>query len=57
MAGHLVKKMRSEVQNSARKTLEALAKNFGAEHVTFDFTHADLIRSKVEAAVLETTEG
>ncbi|MBN2071475.1 MAG: DUF4230 domain-containing protein [Candidatus Krumholzibacteriota bacterium] len=57
MAGLLVQKMRSEVQNSTRKTLEALARNFGAEEVTFDFTHADLIRSKVEAALLNSGEG
>jgi hypothetical protein len=57
MAGQLVQKMRTEVQNSARKTLEALARNFGAEHVDFDFTHADLIRSKVEAALREASEG
>ncbi len=57
MGGQLVQKMRSEVQNSARKTLEALARNFGAQHVTFDFTHSELIRSKVEAALLDTTEG
>ena len=56
MAEHLVQKMRSEVQNSARKTLEALAKNFGADHVTFDFACADLIRSKVDTVVQETTE-
>jgi hypothetical protein len=57
MAGNLVRKMRSEVQNSARKTLEALAKNFGAQHVTFDFTHSELIRSNVEATLLEPPEG
>jgi hypothetical protein len=57
MAGQLVQKMRTEVQNSSRKTLEAMAKNFGAEHVDFDFTHADLIRLKVETAVREVTEG
>ena len=57
MAGQLVQNMRSEVQSSARKTLEALARNFGAQHVDFDFTHADLIRSKVEAAVREVTDG
>ncbi|MBN2185574.1 MAG: DUF4230 domain-containing protein [Candidatus Krumholzibacteriota bacterium] len=54
MAGQLVRKMRSEVQTSTRKTLEALARNFGAEDVDFDFTHADLIRSKVEAVLLDT---
>lgn len=56
MAEHLVGKMRSDVQGSARRTLEALAKNFGADQVTFDFTHADLIRSKVDAVMTETVE-
>ena len=56
MAEHLVGKMRSDVQRSARKTLEALAKNFGADQVTFDFQHADLIRSKVDAIPTETVE-
>jgi len=47
MADNLVRKMRSEVQNSARQTLEALSKNFGAEKVLIDFTDSKLVQSKV----------
>jgi hypothetical protein len=45
--------MRSEVQNSARQTLEALSKNFGAEKVLIDFTDSKLIQSKVSSFLLE----
>jgi len=48
LAQGLVKKMRSEVQNSARKTLEVLAKGFGAERVIIDFGNADLVQTKVD---------
>lgn len=53
MAENLVKKMRSEVQNSARQTLEALSKNFGAERVLVDFTDSKLLQSKVISLDLE----
>ena len=52
MAENLVRKMRSEVQNSARQTLEALSKNFGAEKVLIDFTDSKLIQSKINSALL-----
>lgn len=47
-ARRLVEKMRSEVQNSARQTLSALAKAFGAEHVDFDFDTAELVQFRVD---------
>jgi hypothetical protein len=50
MAKTFVEKMQSEVQNSARQTLEALGKAFGAEHVTIDFADSKLIQAKVESA-------
>jgi hypothetical protein len=53
MADNLVRKMRSEVQNSARQTLEALSKNFGAEKVLIDFTDSKLIQSKLSPTILE----
>jgi len=53
MAENLVKKMRSEVQNSARQTLETLSKNFGAERVLVDFTDSKLVQSKVISIDLE----
>ena len=53
MAENLVRKMRSEVQNSASQTLEALSKNFGAEKVLIDFTDSKLVQSKVSSSLLE----
>jgi len=50
MAKTFVEKMQSEVQNSARQTLEALGKAFGADHVTVDFADSKLIQTKVESA-------
>ncbi len=55
MAENLVQKMRSEVQNSARQTLETLSKSFGAEKVLIDFTDSKLIQSKVSSALLGTS--
>jgi len=49
-ARQLVRKMRSEVQNSARQTIRALAKGFGAEKVVVDFRDSELIERKVENA-------
>ncbi|HER43416.1 MAG TPA: DUF4230 domain-containing protein [Candidatus Eisenbacteria bacterium] len=51
MAGDFVEKMRSEVQGSARKTMETLGKAFGAASVTVDFSDSELIQTKVDAAV------
>jgi hypothetical protein len=48
MAKELVQKMRSEVQKSARQTLEALAKGFGANEVTLDFKDSELVQLKVD---------
>jgi len=53
MAENLVRKMRSEVENSCRQTLEAISKNFGAEKVLIDFTDSKLIQSKVSSILLE----
>lgn len=54
-AGHMAKdfvdKMRPEVQNSARQTLETLGKAFGADSVTIDFSGSELVQTKVEANV------
>jgi hypothetical protein len=50
MAKSFVEKMQSEVQNSARQTLEALGKAFGAKDITVDFTDSKLIQTKVESA-------
>lgn len=50
VAQTFVKKMRSEVQTSARQTLEALAKAFGARSVSIDFSDSELVQTKVENA-------
>lgn len=48
LAKDLVQKMRSEVQTSARQTIEILAKSFGAEKVLIDFENAELIPKEAE---------
>ena len=50
IAEQFVRNMQSEVQGSARKTMEALAKAFGAEKVKVDFTDSKLVQAKVETA-------
>ena len=47
-AKDLVRKMRSEVQSSARQTLGALAKGFGADEVAIVFQESELVERKVE---------
>ena len=50
IAEQFVRNMQSEVQNSARQTMEALAKAFGAEKVKIDFSDSQLVQAKVETA-------
>lgn len=50
MARDFVERMRSEVQGSAKKTLETLGKAFGAESVTVDFSGSELVQTNAEAA-------
>ncbi len=47
MANELVKRMQSEVQKSARQTLELLAKNFGAEEITIIFSDMEPLQAEV----------
>ncbi len=56
MAISMVNKLQSEVQKSARQTLETLSKGFGAEKVTFDFTYSKLVQSKVESISVQELE-
>ena len=44
----MVKSMQPDVQKSAKQTLEMLAKSFGSESITVDFTDAEAIQMKVE---------
>jgi len=48
MAKDFVDNMRSEVQSSAKQTLETLGKAFGAEGITVDFSGSELVQTKVE---------
>jgi len=47
MANELVKRMQSEVQKSARQTLELLARGFGAEEITVMFSDAEPLPAEV----------
>jgi len=49
MARDFVEKMHSEVQSSARQTLEALARSFGAEETVVDFTDSKLVPVMTES--------
>jgi hypothetical protein len=51
LAQDLVRKLRSEVQNSARQTIETLSRGFGAEKIFFDFKDREPEKVKVEYAV------
>lgn len=50
MAKDFVEKMQSEVQASAKQTLEVLGKSFGAESVVVDFSDSELVQTKIESA-------
>ena len=50
MAKDFVERMRSEVQGSARKTMETLGRAFGARSVTVDFGGSKLIHAAAEDA-------
>lgn len=51
LAKNLVHTLRSEVQNSARQTIEALGKGFSAEKVAVEFEDAEPIHMKVSYEV------
>lgn len=48
MAKEFVQSMRSEVQTSARQTLETLAKGFGAQEAIVDFSESELVQMEVQ---------
>lgn len=50
MAEELVQKLRGEVQGSARQTVEALAKGFGARRVIVDFGQGRLTQGPADAS-------
>ena len=47
MADQLIKQLSSEIEKSARQTMEMLAKSFGAETVTLDFSKSRLLEKGV----------
>ncbi len=47
MADHLIKQLSSEIEKSARQTMEMLAKSFGAKSVTLDFSKSRLLEKGV----------
>jgi gas vesicle protein len=51
MAKDFVDKMRSEVQSSAKQTMETLGKAFGADSVSVDFSGSELVQTKIEASM------
>lgn len=53
LAEGVVQKLQAEVENSARQTMLALARNLGAEKVTIDFSQSKIIPSTVQTGKLE----
>lgn len=47
MADQLIKRLSSEIEKSARQTMEMLAKSFGAESVSLDFSRSKLVEESV----------
>lgn len=56
LAKAVVDKMRSEVQISARQTLEVLAHGLGAKQVAIDFSQADLVQTRVDTKQIDAPE-
>jgi hypothetical protein len=56
MAVEMVQKLRSEVQSSARQTLETITKGFGGQLVAVDFSDSELVQLKVESPSVEELE-
>jgi len=53
LAEGVVNKIQSEVENSARQTLETLTKSFGIQKVKIDFSQSKIVPSSVNANELE----
>ena len=56
MANQLIKQLSSEIEKSARQTMEMLAKSFGAESVILDFSESQLMEKEVTNLSPEPTE-
>ena len=53
LAEGVVNKIQSEVENSARQTLQTLTRSFGIQKVTIDFSQSKIVPSSVNANELE----
>lgn len=53
LAEGVVNKLQSEVENSARQTLQTLTKSFGVKKVKIDFSQSKIVPSSVNTNVLE----
>ena len=57
MADHLIKQLSSEIEISARQTMEMLAKSFGAKSVSLDFSKSRLLEKGVtDLSQVQTAE-
>jgi hypothetical protein len=56
MANQLIEQLSSEIEKSARQTMEMLAKSFGAESVVLDFSESQLLEKEVTDLSNEPTE-
>jgi hypothetical protein len=56
MANQLIEQLSSEIEKSARQTMEMLAKSFGAESVVLDFSESQLLEKEVTGLSKEPTE-
>lgn len=56
MANQLIEQLSSEIEKSARQTMEMLAKSFGAESVVLDFSESQLLEKEVTDLSKEPTE-
>ena len=56
MANQLIEQLSSEIEKSARQTMEMLAKSFGAESVVLDFSETQLLEKEVTDLSQDSTE-
>lgn len=56
MANQLIEQLSSEIEKSARQTMEMLAKSFGSESVVLDFSESQLLEKEVTDLSKEPTE-
>ena len=56
MANQLIKTLSSEIEKSARQTMEMLAKSFGAKSVVLDFSESQLMEKEVTGISREPIE-